>query len=236
VTGAERNSATAGSPGGGRGPRLTPVRLAMALSILAILVAATVILLQRAPRLAGTNLTADAGFVIQLRAGQELCEPGELLPGDTGALRLDATANGFSGPPLSVSISATDGPISAGTLAAGWRPGAILIGVRRVPDGVAGATVCVRDSGSRAVSFGGSVPDSGFQIELAGEPLGGRLRIEYMRPGRESWLQLLPALAYRFSLAKSGLMRHWEAGALLVLMLVAVGLAARAMIEAEPSR
>jgi hypothetical protein len=208
----------------------------MALSILAILVVAGVILQQRAPRLAGTNLTADTGFVVQLRAGQELCEPGELLPGDTGALRLDATANGSSGPPLRVSISGPDGQISAGTLAAGWRPGATLIPVRRVPDDVAGATVCVRNRGSRAVSFGGSVPDSGFQIELGGAPLNGRLRIEYMRPGRESWLQLLPALAYRFSLAKAGLLRHWEAGAVLVLMLLAAGLAARALIEAEPSR
>ena len=236
MTGAERSSAASGAPSLRRGLRLTPVRLTLALSVLAIVVAASAILQQRAPRLAGTNLTADVGFVVPLRAGQELCEPGELLPGDTGALRLSATADGSPGPPLGVSISGSDGPVSVGALAAGWRPGAILIPVRRVPDDLAGATVCVRNRGSRAVSFGGSVPDSGFQIELAGEPLSGRLRIEYMRPGRESWLQLLPALAYRFSLGKSGLLRHWEAGAALALMLLAVGLAARAMIEAEPSR
>jgi hypothetical protein len=89
--------------------------------------------------------------------------------------------------------------------------------------------------GPGQVSFGGSVPDSVFVIQLAGKPLGGRLRIDYMRPGRESWLSLLPTLSHRFSLAKSDLVRHWAVPAALVLMLLAIGIAITAIAREEPS-
>jgi hypothetical protein len=217
-----------------RGPRLTPVRLVLAVGLLAITIAAAAILLQREPRRAGTNLTADAGFVIPLGAGQQLCEPGELLPGDTGALKLDASTDGLPGPRLSATLSGPRGPVSSGYLKAGWHPGAVSIPVSRVRDTVSGATVCLRNLGDRRVTFAGSAPDSGFFIQLAGKPLSGRLRIEYMRPGRESWLQLLPTLAHRFSLAKSDLVRHWVAGATLLLMLLALVVATRTLLQEEP--
>lgn len=224
----------ASAPVPGRGPRFTPVRVVLAVGLLAIAIAGTAILLRREHRRAGTNLTADAGFAIPLGPGQQLCEPGELLPGDTGALKLDASTNGLPGPRLSASLSGPSGPVSSGYLKAGWRSGTVSILVSRVPNTVSGATVCLSNLGSRQVAFGGSVPDSGFFIQLAGKPLSGRLRIEYMRPGRESWLELLPTLAHRFSLAKADLVRHWAAGAALLLMLLALVLATRTMLKDEP--
>jgi hypothetical protein len=218
----------------GRTLRFTPVRFVLAAGLLAIAIAATAILLQREPRRAGTNLTSDAGFAIALGSGQRLCEPGELLPGDTAALRLLALTNGLPGPRLSVSISSPTGLVSSGALAAGWRAGTVSIPVSRVANTVSGATVCLINLGSSGVAFAGSVPDSGFFVRLAGKPLSGRLRIEYMRPGRESWLQLLPTLAHRFSLAKSDLVRHWASGAALALMLLALVLAARTLLKDEP--
>jgi hypothetical protein len=228
----------AGSSSGRLARAHTPRRALVAVvaaGMVAITAAATVILLQRAPRRAGTNLTGDVGYAIPLGPGQQLCEGGELLPGDTGALKLDADTQGLPGPALAVSIGGPGGPVSTGGLKAGWRPGAIRIPVARVPGTIAAANVCLRNLGPRAVTFGGSVPDSGFLIELAGKPLSGRLRIEYMRPGRESWLELLPTLAHRFSLAKADLMRHWAAGAALVLMALAVALAARTILKEEES-
>lgn len=216
--------------------RIGPTRLVLIVGLVAIAVAAIAILLQRAPRRAGTNLTADVGYAIPLAAGQRLCEGGELLPGDTGALKLDVDASGLPGPGLAVRILGPSGiPVSMGVLPPGWRTGAVRIPVSRVVHTLSGAIVCVRNLGSGQVSFGGSVPDSGFLIELAGKPLSGRLRIEYLRAGRESWLQVLPAISHRFSLAKSDLVRHWAAGAALVLMLLAVALAARTIVRQELS-
>ncbi len=215
---------------------MTLVRVLVATALLSIAIAAVVTLLQSAPRRSGTNLTGDVGPVLSLDPSQKLCEPGELLPGDTGALALQAVSDGAPTPALAVAISSANRTISTGTLPGGWRPGAVSIPISRVPDTTPGATVCVSNRGSRRVSLGGSVPDANFVIELAGRPLLGRLRIEYMRPGSESWLQLLPTLAYRFSLAKSDLLRHWEAFAALVLMLLAVGLATKTMLNEDPAR
>jgi hypothetical protein len=213
-----------------------PARLILVVGLVAILVGGAAILLQRAPRRSGTNLTADAGYAIPLGPGQRLCEGGELLPGDTGALKLDADTKGLPGPGLAVSILRPNGvPVSTGMLKPGWRAGAVRIPVSRVADTLSGAIVCLRNFGAGQVTFGGSVPDSGFLIELAGKPLSGRLRIEYLRPGRESWLQVLPAIGHRFSLAKSDLVRHWAAGAALVLVLLAVALAARTIVREESS-
>jgi hypothetical protein len=62
-----------------------------------------------------------------------------------------------------------------------------------------------------------------------------RLRIDYMRPGRESWLRLLPTIAYRSTLGKSGLIRHWAWIGALLLMLFATALAARTVLAEEPA-
>lgn len=225
-----------GAPGTRRLPpghrlRPSPVALVLAIGLLATAVAGVAILARSEPRRSGTNLIADSGFVIPLAPGQQLCEPGELLPGDTGGLRLAADSGASAGPRLTAHIFSARGAVSSGVLAPGWHSGAVLIPIRRVARTLASAIVCLRNAGSRPVSFGGSAPASGFVIELAGKPFGGRLRIEYMRPGSESWFSLLPTLVHRFSLAKSDIVRHWAWVAVLVLMLLAIALAGRTMLR-----
>jgi hypothetical protein len=205
----------------------------VAVGLLAIAIAAVAILAQRAPRRSGTNLTTDVGYVLPLLAGQQLCEPGELLPADTSALRLRASSGAWPGPPLALSISDPRGNVGSGTLPAGWRSGTVTIHVPRVERTPAGATVCLVNRGARPIALGGSVPDANFYVVIAGKALNGRMRIEYMRPGRESWLSLLPTLAHRFSLAKGDLVRHWAAVAAILLMAVAVTLAARIALRDE---
>jgi hypothetical protein len=215
---------------------LTPARVVVALGLLALIAAALAILLQSAPRRAGTNLTSNTGYVIPLQAGGQLCEPGELLPGDTGALRLSISSAAAPAPPLDVTIGAGTRSLARGHLAAGWRPGLVTIPVSRIRETQQGATVCLVNRGSHSISFGGSVPDADFYVVLGGKPLSGRMRIEYMRPGSESWFALLPTLTHRFSLAKADLVRHWAAPAVLLLMLLAVGLAVRTILRAERPR
>lgn len=221
-----------------RGYRLrpSPVALVLAIGLIAIVGAGVAVLARSEPRRSGTNLISDSGFAIPLRPGQQLCEPGELLPGDTGGLRLTADSGADAGPRLSVHIFSPQGLVSDGELAPGWRSGAVLIPIRRVARTLPSAIVCLRNAGPHLVSFGGSAPASGFVIELAGKPFSGRLRIEYMRPGSESWLSLLPTLAHRFSLAKSDIARHWAWIAVIVLMVLAVALAARTMLREGTSR
>ncbi len=211
-----------------------PATLIVAFGLLAIALIALVVLLHSAPRRAGTNLTSDTGLVIHVPVGKSVCEPGEIVPEDTGALGLDAGAGGHPGPELDVTIGGPNGPLTSGRLAAGWQSGGIRIPLKRVSAAAPGETVCVTNRGPSQVDFGGSVP-AGFAIDIAGKTLLGRLRVEYMRPGSETWLQFAPTLARRFSLAKSDLLRHWEVAAVLVLMLVAIGVAARTIATEERS-
>jgi hypothetical protein len=202
----------------------------------AIALAALAILAQSAPRRAGTNLTANTGYVIALAPGGQLCEPGELVPGETGALRLSADSGPRPGPRLELTMADARGQIAAGGVAGGWRSGTLTIPISHVSETRQGVQVCLVNRGSEQVSFGGSVPDANFYVVLAGKPLSGRLRIEYMRPGSESWLSLLPTLAHRFSLAKADIVRHWAAGAAIVLMLLSIVLAVRTVLGEEVRR
>jgi hypothetical protein len=211
---------------------LTPVRVVVGVGLLALLIVAVAVLAQRQQRRSGTNLTADAGYVIPLSAGEQVCEPEELLPGDTGALRVDADSGASPGGRLTASISEASGRVVAsGALRSGWHTGVVTIPVSRVPNTLSGATVCLVNEGAHPIAFGGSVPDANFYVALGGKPLSGRLRIEYMRPGRESWFALAPTLVHRFSLAKANLVRHWAAAAAIVLLLLAVALATRTMLR-----
>jgi hypothetical protein len=232
VSAAER-AAPDGAHASSRRQAFTPVRLVVAVGLSAIALAAVAILAQSAPRRAGTNLTANTGYVIALAPGSQLCEPGELVPGDTGALRLSADSGSRPGPRLDLTMSDARGQIAAGGVAGGWRSGTLTIPVSHVRETKQGVQICLVNRGSEQVSFGGSVPDANFYVVLAGKPLNGRMRIEYMRPGSESWLSLLPTLAHRFSLAKADIVRHWAVGAVLVLMLLAIVLAVRTLLKEE---
>jgi hypothetical protein len=209
-------------------------KLVLALGLLAIAAVAAVVLTRQGPRRSGTNLTPNTGFVIPLGAGQRLCEGEELLPGDTGALQLSVDAHGLPGPQLAVAVSGPAGSIGQGSLRYGWRSGVVRIPITRVLQTTIDAVVCLSNLGTTPVTLAGSTPDPNFSIDISGKTLNGRLRIEYMRPGRESWLELFPTIVHRMSLAKSNLVRHWAAGAAFVLMLLAVGIASRTMLGVKP--
>lgn len=201
------------------------VRVIVGAGLLVLSIAALLVLLQSEPRRAGTNRVSSRALAAGLPGGSELCQPGELLPGGTAALVLRADSGAHAAPALAIRITAAAGALSSGEVSAGWPSGALRIPLRRVTRTVSNATVCVRNLGTTQVAFAGASPDPGFQIDVAGVPQSGRLRIDYMRAGSESWLQFLPVLAERFSLAKADPLRHWELPAVLVLMTIALSAA-----------
>ncbi len=58
------------------------------------------------------------------------------------------------------------------------------------------------------------------------------MRIDYLRPGSESWLDMIGVLSHRFSLGRSSLTRWWASVAVLVLMLLAAAMTARIVLRA----
>jgi hypothetical protein len=223
-----------GEDAGRRRPTVTASRIVAAVGLLTIALAGVAILGQREQRRSGTNLTADVGYAIVIHAREQLCEPGELLPGDTGGLRLAASSGATRGPQVDARIADAHGrTVASGVLRPGWRTGQVTIAITRVARTLPGAVVCLVNRGPQMIALGGSAPDANFSVVLGGQPFSGRMRIEYMRPGRESWFSLLPVLAHRFSLAKADLVRHWAAAAVLVLMVIVVVLATRTLLREE---
>lgn len=216
---------------------MTAPRWVAAVGLCAILIALAVTLASGAQRRSGTNLTPDFEYILSLRPGQQACEERELLPADTAALRLPAKSSGSSTPPLAVTARRPDGQlITRGVLAAGWHNGEARVPVRLVTRAVPEARVCVSDreapGGSGQLMLGGDRNDPGLAIQTAGYTIYQQhLRYEYLRPGRESWYQFLPTIAYRFSLGKAGFLRHWEWWAVLLLVIATIAVALWAVLQ-----
>jgi hypothetical protein len=138
------------------------------------------------------------------------------------------------GPSVRLTFSGPRGEVlTSGGLRAGWRQGVLRIPVRKVSSARHGVQVCLRNVGPQAIALAGTAPDAGYHLEVAGRSIEAGMRYDYMRPGRESWFQLLPTIVYRSTLAKSGLVRHWAWAAALVLMVLAAALAVRTIVREE---
>jgi hypothetical protein len=215
---------------------LLNARVVSVLGLAGIVVMLTALLLHSERRRSGTDLTPNGAFVGFVDAGQEACQNQEPLPADTSAVRMTIGTRGLPGPAIRVTLSAPSGtPISFGGLGPGWHQGVVTIPIKHVSKPVEGLRACVYNAGPQQVQLAGTTPDPGYHFEVGGSTIEGRLRYDYLRPGRESWLQLLPTLAYRSTIAKSGLVRHWAwVGAIVLMLLVAAAAVATVIREARP--
>jgi hypothetical protein len=149
-------------------------------------------------------------------------------------VRVTIGTYGRPGPPIQLIVTGPDGrSLTSGALPSGWHEGIVQIPVRHVSKATDLVRVCLLDEGPGSIAVAGAVPDPGYQMQVGAQTVPGRLRYDYMRPGRESWLELIPAIVHRSTLAKSGLIRHWAWLGALLLMLFAVGLAARTIVREE---
>jgi hypothetical protein len=211
-------------------------RVVSLLGLAGIVVTLAVLLGHSERRRSGTDLTPNGAFVGFVGADQEACQEQEPLPADTSAVRMTIGTRGLPGPGIRVTLTEPGGRLASfGGLRPGWRQGVVTIPMKHTSMPLEGLRACVRDEGPAPIQLAGTTPDPGYHFEVAGSVLEGRLRFDYLRPGRESWLQLLPTLAYRSTVAKSDLVRHWAWAGAIVLMLLAAGFAVTTVIrEARP--
>lgn len=169
------------------------VVIAAGLALVAGLV--LVLLLMPAERRAGSNYVPQFGPVTELRGADEHCEPGQLVAEDTAALSLQVGTYGRPTPSIDVTVRAPGGDlVTAGGLPAGRREGRVIVPVKRVEQTVNGADVCIRTGpGARTVLYG----------------RGQSVRLAWLRPGSETRLSFLPAIAHRVGLAKLNPLGSW---------------------------
>jgi hypothetical protein len=189
----------------------------------------------RAPRLAGTDRIFPAGFVATLANGQEMCQPSTSLPGDAARVQVVVGTYGPPVPEMSVRFLGPNGSVrAAGRLAAGAAQGVVTIPLSYPHGGeVANGTLCIRVLGGKTTVLGGSViPVGPVSAQVEGKAQAGRITTIFLRPGRESWWQLLPTLSRRFGLGKATFFGDWTFPAM-ALLLLAVWIGAVRLLKRE---
>jgi Predicted membrane protein (DUF2142) len=208
------------------------VRLVVATGLALLVGAVALTLSHEAPRHAGLNAVQPSHVLAQTSRGGVVCQGGEVLPADTAAIRLSLVSD--YGPPLGVTVTHAGRLLTRGALPAGWGGAQATVRVRRTSHDVLDTTVCAHVGAGTAVGvLGGTTPPGTGTATGAGRPLGGSMRIEYFRPGRESWWSYATTVASRIGVARERWGGSWMAVAIGLLVLASAAIAIAGVTRAR---
>lgn len=192
------------------------MRTVLVLAVLAIAGGTVAALSDREQRLAGTNSVRAIDVAARLAPKATVCQDRELVPAGTAAVAIPAPPGQPQRGRLAVSI--VGGGLALGSATAEVRGGRLRVPVLSVRRTLADVRVCVRNHGATPVALGGSPTTGGQAARIGPRPAPGRLTIEYLREGKESWWSLAGTVAHRAGLARtswSGDWTLWATGGLL---------------------
>ena len=195
------------------------VKAVLAAGLLVVLVALAVVLLDSKSRQAGSNYVPEVAPTATLGRVDEHCEFEQVVPQDAGALKLLLGTFGRPSPPITVSVTAAGELVSSGRLDGGHPDGEVTVPIRDVPKLRSNARVCIKADGVSAKR----------RVLLYGN--GTLVRLEWARPGNESWFALIPTVAHRFGLGKPFVSGGWVLLAMALLLAAAWALALRLVIR-----
>jgi hypothetical protein len=223
-------------------------RVALAVGLSAVAVALALVASGSPPVVvrSGAPLTRSVLFG-RTSVRSRICQADEVLPAGASAVRVWLEA--VIGPAVQVEAISAGRLLARGSRGPGWTAGSVTVPIEPVPRSSARAKVCVNVGQARepiglrgvpsakalaAVDRQGPVA-SGMRTRASGGrtraasfregPLGGRVIIEYLRPGRRSWWSLARSLARRMELGHAG------AGAWIPLLALALVLAIAALMS-----
>jgi hypothetical protein len=187
------------------------VRVVLGVALALVIGALALDMSGRAPRTAGSDHTAPVGFVATLLGARELCQAQMVLPSDAERVQVLIGTYGLPVPELSVRFLRAGGRLlTGGRLAAGATQGDVSIPVSYPHGPDVEGVLCIRVAGHSKMVLGGNVATAGPTSEqIGGTPEAGRISVVYLRPGRESWWQLLPTLSRRFGFGKASFFGDW---------------------------
>jgi hypothetical protein len=190
-------------------PERVSLRLVAAVATVALLVALVVVLSGSRRHDAGTN---GAALRTQkaLPAGSVLCQPDELL--DAGAAQVVFWAHVRKNGPFEVDVrDATGDLVEKGAVPADDQPDPVVVDIEPLREPLAGATVCIRNVGSKRARIGGrpSRPEIATLIDGRLEEPWVQLRLDYRSADTSSWWAFAPDVAARFGLVKATFFGSW---------------------------
>jgi hypothetical protein len=205
-------------------------KIVAALAVVALVAVLLAALLKSAPRYAGSNAVRAAQLVAPLQPGRSVCQKGELVPAKASTVEVVVATGGQAGPSLTAELRRGGRVIARGSRAGGYKDGIVAIPIPVVSKTLTGVEVCLRATGSGPAQLYGQFNGVG-KLVIGREQVPGVVRLAYMRPGTESWLELAPTIAHRFSQAKTRVATPFTFWLLLVAVVGVAGVAVRAAVS-----
>jgi hypothetical protein len=178
------------------------------------------------------NVPIEAILAEKGRHARAVCQPEELVPAGTATLRVWLQApDAGPGPAVRVTVTTARGTsLGRGARPAGWHGGRLDVPLDVAIPRDAVATVCATLAAGPSAAVVGA-PSTGNAPPARGLP--GRMRIEYLRAGRESWWALAGTIADRVGYGH-GRASAWPALLAAALALAAAGTALWALMREAP--
>lgn len=203
-------------------------------------VAVVLILAHRAPRLAATNSRVTVSGADVIIAGHtERCQGGEYLPAEADRMRV--LVDGFlPGPPESLSfrLRSQDGRSLANARAVVAERGHLQLPLPPRRAEAPQASLCIHNEGDRKLGLTGNRtpanPEAAPGTNGRGERVSDEVRVDYLRPGSESWFSILEPISQRFTRFKPGWVGAWTLWALAAVAVAAAaagGLVLRSVLR-----
>ncbi len=202
--------------------RRVAITLASGLALIALVLVA--VLLQAPRKIISTNDVPVSQGLGLLSPNTTVCQANERIPPSTAALRMSLIA--YVGPAVSVTVSHQGQILARGHRNAGWVSSTLTLPLKRQVTTSTQATICLTRGGGAAVAgLEGNTAPRALAATVNGKPLSGRLRIEYLAHGHQSWLSLAKHVARRLGLGHSP-SGTWIVLPLALIMTLAVTLGA----------
>jgi hypothetical protein len=190
--------------------------LVIGLAVIAALLARA--LLETPQMVIASNSVTVTGELAHFPARAVVCQAGEILPASTTALRMSLIA--YVGPAVSVTVSHDDHVIARGHQEAGWVSGSLTLQLHPQIARATSVDICLtRDPVAIPLGLFGSSSIRRLAARVNGQPLSGRMRIEYLKRGPRSWLSLARHVVRRMGLG------HFPSGGWIVIPFTAIMIA-----------
>ena len=187
-------------------------------------------------RYAGHNDIRASAPTVGLARGTQVCQNQEVIPENTTGVQLFLAGSRTAGARLRVvALDAGEQPITQGALIRG-ATGAIVVPTKRVSFSRVNATLCITARG-RVPNDWSLVGQPGpiGRLAVDGRPVPGIIRIDYLRPGNETWFALLPTIAHRFAVTKAWWVGAWTFWLTVAAVVLAIFMAIFLVVRPAPS-
>jgi hypothetical protein len=209
--------------------RAVKVTLGVGIALIAIVGAYT--LTRSPPRVVRVNAPQQASVATTI-GDISFCQSGEVLPAGVSGIRLSVWA--FFGANIHVTVSSGSRIRTEGRRGPDWTGSTVTIPVTPLSHTVSPVKVCFEVGPNSEVLYftGSEAPRSTAAVTSTGEPLAGRVGIEYLAAGNRSWWSRILEVARHMGLGHA-LTGTWVVLLIAALMAAVGGLAIRVIMR-EP--